>query len=163
MSNPVIRQAKGASDVGAVGAMIREYADAFGFAPCYDGLDKELADLPGVYGPPFGRLLIAEVDREPAGCVALRPLEGGACEMKRLFVRPGFRGHGLGRLCCLAILAEAEALGYRTLRLDTWCDMTEAKRLYRALGFVSIPAYYPGAEDGVEFFERSLTSGAPAL
>ena len=160
MSEPVIRPAVGASDMQVVEAMIREYADAFGFAPCYDGLDTELADLPGAYGPPLGRLLIAEVDGQPAACVALRPLEDGVCEMKRLFVRTAFRRHGLGRLCCLAIIAEAESLGYRTLRLDTWCDMIEAKRLYRALGFVPIPAYYPGAEDRVEFFEKPLSSGA---
>ena len=163
MSDAIIRPAEGAADLAAVAAMIRDYAAAFGFAPCYDGLDKELANLPGAYGAPKGRLLLALVGEAPAACVALRPLEDSVCEMKRLFVRPAFRGTGLGRACCLAMMADAKSLGYRTIRLDTWCDMAAAKGLYRALGFASIPAYYPDAENGVEFFERSLSSGAPAL
>ena len=159
MSEPVIRAAEGEGDLAAVRAMIQDYAAAYDFAMCFDGLGDEIATLPGAYGPPQGRLLIATVDSEPAGCVGVRPLSAGVAEAKRLYVRPRFRGRGLGQALCRAMMAAAAAAGYRTLRLDTRWDMMDAKALYRALGFVPIPAYYEGAEDGVEFFEKDLNPG----
>ena len=163
MSDPLIRVAEAEEDLAAIGIMIGEYAAACGYALCFDGLGDEIATLPGAYGPPHGRLLIAVAGDDPAGCVGVRRIGDGIAEMKRLYVRPAYRRHRLGHALCLAILAAASALGYHTLRLDTRWDMTEAKTLYRGLGFRPIPAYYDTAEDGVEFFERSLEGGPLAL
>lgn len=163
MSEPVIRAAAGRGDLDAVSAMILDYAAACGFSLCFDGLGEEVAGLPGAYAPPDGRLLIADLDGTAAGCIGLRRLADGSGELKRLYVCPAYRGQGIGRSLCQAIIAEAVALGYRVLRLDTRWDMAEAKALYGTLGFVPIPAYYDGAEDGVEFFERHLEAGAQAV
>lgn len=156
MSELVIRQAHGEADLATVRTMIIDYAASFGFSLCFDGLDRELAALPGPYAPPSGRLLIAELSGEPAGCGALRPLAGPICEMKRLYVRPALRRHGLGARLVSALLDEARAAGYRLIRLDTMAVMTDAQALYRGLGFRAIPAYYPDPEEGVAFFEKSL-------
>src|SRR5205807_10470057 len=105
---------------------------------------QEMAELPGRYSPPGGRLLVALIDRQIAGCAALRPLEsdGAPCaEMKRLYVRPGFRGTGLGRALAERIIAEARSAGYRYLRLDSLPRMERAIALYRELGFYEIPRY----------------------
>jgi GNAT superfamily N-acetyltransferase len=123
-------------------ALFEEYVGWLGVDLCFQGFAAELAGLPGVYAPPSGRLLLAVVGSEAAGCVALRPLAVGVCEMKRLFVRPGFRGQRLGRLLAERIVAEARTVGYQTMRLDTLPKMQAAIRLYEALGFVRCPAYY---------------------
>lgn len=162
MSEPAIRPAAREADLVAVRAMILAYAREFGFGLCYQGLDAELAGLPGVYAPPGGGLLIAENSGTPLGCVAFRRLDTEACEMKRLYVSPAVRGRGLARRLCTAAMAEARRRGYRTVRLDTRADMLAAQALYRALGFASVPAYYAEAEAGLAFFEKSLESGAQA-
>ena len=130
--------------------LFTEYAEWIGIDLCFQGFDRELAELPGRYAPPRGRTLLAlhgepetELSDEAlAGCVALRPLDEHICEMKRLFVRPAFRGQGLGRRLALAVLDEARSIGYRTMRLDTLNTMTEAIALYKSIGFVEIESYY---------------------
>ena len=119
----------------------------------------ELADLPGNYAPPTGALLLATVGGAPAGCVALRDLGDGVCEMKRMFVYPGLQGKGIGRALGEAVLDEARALGYRTMRLDTSIRQSEATALYRRLGFRDIEAYYELPEalrNWLVFMERPL-------
>lgn len=119
-----------------------EYARGLHFSLCFQNFDEELAGLPGAYGQPQGRLILCEVDSRPAGCVALRPLEPAICEMKRLFVRPEFRGRQLGRQLAEYIVEEARAIGYSAMRLDTIRGtMGDAVALYGVLGFKEIAPY----------------------
>jgi len=112
-----------------------------------DAFEQELASLPGKYAPPHGQLLLATVDGSPACCVALRQIDAGCCEMKRMFVYTQFHGQGVGRALAEAIVKAAKALGYRTMRLDTSIRQSEAKGLYRRLGFRPIEPYYQVPED----------------
>jgi GNAT superfamily N-acetyltransferase len=121
--------------------------------------DEELAELPGKYARPRGRLLLAYLDGKPAGCVALRDLGDGICEMKRMFVPETFRGRGVGRALAERIIAEAREAGYRAMRLDTSRRQSEAMRLYERAGFRRIPPYYDLADDVKDwlvFFELPL-------
>jgi GNAT superfamily N-acetyltransferase len=120
-----------------------EYARGLDFTLCFQNFDKELEQLPGIYGLPDGRLILCEIDGKAAGCVALKPLEPGVCEMKRLFVRPEFRGKGLGLKLAQRIVDEARGIGYKTMRLDTIRGkMDNAIALYESLGFREVSAYY---------------------
>jgi GNAT superfamily N-acetyltransferase len=143
-------------DILTARELFQDYADGLGIDLCFQGFDQELAELPGAYAPPGGRLLLGLIGDDPAGCVALRSLDGGVCEMKRLFVRPGFRGTGLGRLLAEAVIAEARGLGYERMRLDTLPVMSEAQRLYESLGFRDIEPYYESPVPGVRFLELEL-------
>ena len=136
--------------------LFREYADTTGACECFEGFGKEIAGLPGPYGPPGGRLLLAVVHAEPAGCVALRRLDEGISEMKRLYVRPTFRGRRLGRHLAEAIIAEARRIGYRAMRLDTLPSMVAALPLYESLGFRAIPRYNDNPAAGVIYLELRL-------
>ena len=141
----------------AVRALFLEYAASLDFDLCFQGFERELAGLPGAYAPPRGRLLLATVAGEAAGCVGLRPLAGDACEMKRLYVRPAHLGRGLGGRLARAAIAEARAIGYGRMLLDTVpAHMTAATALYRRLGFREIPAYYDNPVPGAAYFELAL-------
>jgi putative acetyltransferase len=134
-----------------------EYANSLGFSLCFQSFDQELASLPGDYAPPDGRLLLATSKGDPAGCVALHKLAPEICEMKRLYVRPQFRGKGLGRHLAKRIIAEARHIGYKCLRLDTVEPvMKTAVAMYRQLGFREIPPYRQNPIAGALYMELQL-------
>lgn len=138
---PSVRFADAAS-MDEVRAMFREYAQGIMGCHCLDGFQEEVEGLPGPYAEPKGRLLVAFVGRRVAGCVGVRPVKDDACEMKRLYVRPAFRGKKLGRALVERALAEAKAAGYRRMVLDTLPHMKEARALYRSLGFEASEPYW---------------------
>jgi putative acetyltransferase len=130
-----ITQADTHSSLNQIRELFKEYWSSFGFTPCFQGFQQELDTLPGAYAPPRGRLLLAVIDGEPAGCIALRPVDDTRCEAKRLFVRPKFRGTGLGRTLLERLLDEARHAGYRELIGDTLPVMDRALVLYDRMGF----------------------------
>lgn len=151
-------------DLETVRTLFREYQRGLGVDLCFQGFEEELATLPGRYALPGGRLLLARVDEQAAGCVALRPLkEVGMCEMKRLFVRPAYRGQGLGRLLATQIIHEATVMNYAVMRLDTLDTLDSAMRLYRQLGFQRCAPYYANPLPGVVYWERALSKAASTL
>ncbi len=148
-------------DLAQIAELFREYAAWLGIDSCYGHIEKEVADLPGQYGPPEGCLLLAKQDNYIAGCVALRKIDDGICEMKRLHVRPPFRGRGVGRALATAIIAEARRMSYQRMRLDTIADrMKEAVSLYRSLGFQDIEAYNTHPQECTTFMELDLRDQA---
>jgi ribosomal protein S18 acetylase RimI-like enzyme len=149
-------RAAAAQDIAACRELFTEYQRLLGVSLCFQGFDRELAELPGDYVAPRGGLWIAHVEGSLAGCVALRPLDGDAAEMKRLYVRPGFRGHRLGLALARHVIDAARALGYRALKLDTLPSMLEAQRLYARLGFVDAAPYNDNPIAGVRFMELIL-------
>ena len=152
-----IIQAETPADLEHVRELFSEYVEWLGINLCFQNYEKELAGLPGDYAPPTGRLLIAGEDQEVAGCIALRSLGDGVCEMKRLFVRPAFRGSGLGLTLVELVLDEARKIGYERIRLDTLPGkMDRAIAMYRALGFKDIDPYYHNPVTGAAFMELVL-------
>lgn len=144
------------ADIEGVRALFREYEAFLDMDLCFQGFEVELAGLPGAYAPPAGALLMAFSGARKAGCVALRPIKDNQCEMKRLFVRPEFRGLGLGRELAERIVDQARTIGYRSMKLDTFDFLTGAVHIYRSLGFVEIEAYYKNPLDKVQYWELDL-------
>src|SRR6185436_8043572 len=136
-------QAESAGDIDRARELFEEYAAGLGISLCFQNFDQELAELPGGYAPPSGRLLLAVEEDEVMGCVALRKIGDGVGEMKRLYVRPAFRGRRLGRTLTEKLIAEASLIGYTSMRLDTLPGkMDQAIAMYRSLGFQEIAPYY---------------------
>jgi len=145
------------SQVAEARELFREYAQSLGVNLCFQNFEQELAGLPGHYAPPDGRLLLAEYEGQLAGCVALHKWETGICEMKRLYLRPSFRGRRLGRVLAETIIAEARNLGYQSMRLDTIEPlMKDAVEMYRKLGFREIAPYRPNPIAGAMYMELQL-------
>jgi putative acetyltransferase len=145
-----------ADDMTLVRALFREYQAFLGVDLCFQDFEAELAQLPGKYTPPRGRILFAHCGGALAGCVAMRPIDTITCEMKRMFVRPAYRGRGLGRRLADAIVTAAREGGYRAMRLDTLDTLGAAIALYRKMGFAPIDAYYDNPLPGVIYLEKSL-------
>lgn len=158
MSDLVIAPVRDAEDLETIRILFREYADALGVDLSFQDFEREVAELPGRYGEPGGRLLLARADGAVAGCVALRAMEEpGVCEMKRLYLRDAYRGSGIGRALALAVIDEARRAGYARMRLDTLPSMTSARALYARLGFRPIAPYTHNPVAGVLFLEIDLT------
>ena len=150
-------QAETPSQIAQARELFLEYAQSLGFSLCFQNFDKELGSLPGEYASPEGRLLLAEYESKVAGCVALHKLEPGTCEMKRLYLRPQFRGKGLGRVLTDRIIAEAREIGYERMRLDTVEPvMKDAVAMYRKLGFKEIAPYCANPIPGALYMELLL-------
>jgi putative acetyltransferase len=159
----VLLQAESSVQVAQARELFLEYAQSLGVNLCFQNFEEELAGLPGHYAPPEGRLLLAECDGQLAGCVALHSWEPGVCEMKRLYLRPSFRGKGLGRVIAEKIIAEARNIGYQRMRLDTIEPiMKDAVEMYRKLGFREIAPYRPNPIAGATYMELQLERGRPA-
>jgi ribosomal protein S18 acetylase RimI-like enzyme len=152
----VMIEVAAAQDLREVRTLFLEYARSLDFDLCFQGFEAELASLPGEYAPPRGAILVARRGGETAGCVALRPLDGDACEMKRLYLRPAQRGGGAGRRLAEAVIAEARRAGYARMRLDTVPSMVAAIALYRDLGFREIPPYRENPIPGALYLELTL-------
>jgi ribosomal protein S18 acetylase RimI-like enzyme len=149
-----IVHADSSEHVAVIRLLFHEYADWLGFDLSFQGFDEELAHLPGRYARPDGRLLLAQVGGDLAGCVAIQPLAPGVCEMKRLYVRSAFRGMGVGRVLAENAIHEAKVANYRAMRLDTIEPlMSSAIAMYRSLGFREIEPYRPNPIPGARYME----------
>jgi ribosomal protein S18 acetylase RimI-like enzyme len=148
----------GEADLEHVSALFREYAAGLGVDLGFQGFAEELAGLPGAYAPPSGALLLARVEGKPAGCVALRDLGGGTCEMKRLYVRPAYRRTGIGRTLAEAVVHTARERGYERIRLDTLPSMGPARGVYALLGFREIDPYYQSPIPGTRYLDLGLAN-----
>ena len=152
-----IIQAETPEQIETARTLFREYEAWLGMDLCFQGFEEELRDLPGKYARPDGRLFIATVNGEPAGCIAMRKLDEGVCEMKRLYLRPDARGLGLGSGLIEKLMDEARDAGYQKMRLDTYPPkMGKAVDLYRSHGFQPIPSYYRNPHSDVLFMEADL-------
>ena len=150
-------QVQSREQVAEIRELFLEYAQSLTFDLCFQSFDKELAGLPGDYAPPEGRLLLAIFDGQTAGCVALHKIENDVCEMKRLYVRPRFRGKGMGKALAERIIHEAREIGYKKLRLDTVEPvMRAAVAMYRQLGFQEIEPYRANPIEGALYMELQL-------
>jgi GNAT superfamily N-acetyltransferase len=155
-----VTHAETAADLEHVRTLFVEYQQWLDVDLCFQGFDEELLSLPSAYAPPRGRLLLAREGVAVAGTVGMWPLGADLCEMKRLFVRPPWRGSGLGRRLACAIVEEAKAVGYAHMRLDSLERLVAARTLYESMGFARIPAYYDNPLDDVLFMQLDLTSAA---
>jgi ribosomal protein S18 acetylase RimI-like enzyme len=152
-----INFAESQSDFDISRLLFLEYAETLGFSLCFQGFDEELENLPGKYATPKGCILLAWDKLDCGGCVGLRPLNDTVCEMKRLYIKPAYRGTGLGRLLAEKILKFANESNYSKIVLDTLSSMDSAQGLYRSLGFAETDPYYHNPHPDVVFFEKKLT------
>jgi GNAT superfamily N-acetyltransferase len=147
---------EGEESIASVRVLLQEYWDFFGFTPCFQNFGDELAGLPGAYAPPSGRLALAAIDAQLAGCVALRRVDAVRAEAKRLYVRPAFRGLGLGRALLKWVMAEARAAGYRELVGDSMPEMRDALALYDRMGFERAEPYNEQPTEGAIYIRIKL-------
>ncbi|HST12592.1 MAG TPA: GNAT family N-acetyltransferase [Terriglobales bacterium] len=153
----VFSQVESPDQIAQARELFLEYEKSLGIKLCFQNFDQELADLPGGYAPPSGRLLLANYGGQLAGCVALHQLEPGICEMKRLYLRPAARGKGLGRALVETVIREARTIGYQRLRLDTIAPlMKDAVAMYRKMGFREIAPYCENPCAGALYMELDL-------
>ena len=145
-----------AADLAQVRTLLWEYARLRNFDPALGNYEQEFATLPGVYGPPKGRLILALWGDQPVGCVAFKALDDQYCEMKRLYVSPDFRGKQIGKAMVAHLLKEARTMGYLSMRLDSHPWMSSAQRIYQHFGFQPIAAYNRNPTPGILFFEKEL-------
>lgn len=157
----VILRASQAEHLLAARRLLVEYAAELGHDLCFQDFARELETLPGAYAPPTGCLLLARAPHEWVGCVALRRVAAGVCEMKRMYVRPAWRGGGIGRRLAQEVIAVARRIGYARMRLDTLAPMAAARGLYESLGFRQIEPYYHNPLPGAVFYELDLSGPAP--
>ena len=154
---PEITQAETAEQIEDARLLFREYEAWLDLDLCFQGFEAELANLPGKYALPYGRLLLAYQDEKPAGCIALKKLTNNICEMKRLFVRNDFRGLKVGVQLIEKLITDAREIGYEKMRLDTYpAKMGKAVSLYESHGFRTIEPYYDNPHEGVLFMELEL-------
>ncbi|MBN2019105.1 MAG: GNAT family N-acetyltransferase [Sedimentisphaerales bacterium] len=151
-----ILDAQAGENLEVVRKLFEEYAGSLHFDLCFQNFDEELAKLPGEYMPPTGCLLLAMYQDKTSGCVALRRLSEGVCEMKRLYVRPQFRRQGIGRTLAEAVIERAKKAGYTRMRLDTAPTMDAARNMYKSLGFKEIDTYRYNPLKGAVFMELTL-------
>jgi ribosomal protein S18 acetylase RimI-like enzyme len=153
----MIVQAETSEQIKEIRNLFREYEAWLGIDLCFQNFENELASLPGKYARPTGRLFLITQENQSAGCIALRKIEDGVCEMKRLFVREDFRGSGFGKMLIEKLIEEAQIIGYRKMRLDTLADkMPEAVKLYEHYGFRKIAPYYENPHSETLFMELNL-------
>lgn len=151
-----IVEASSSDDYAVAKSLFEEYAAALGVDLCFQNFTQELENLTTIYGPPQGSLLFARTDQEWSGCVAIRNQQATVCEMKRLYVKPPYRGMGFGRLLAESAIRRARQLGYSQIVLDTLPSMIEAQSLYTSLGFREVEGYYPNPLNGVRYLSRGL-------
>lgn len=153
----MMTQAETTEQITNARTLFREYEAWLGMDLCFQGFEAELAELPGKYAKPDGRLYLAYSDEMLAGCIALRKIGDGICEMKRLFVRDEFRGKRIGIKLIEKLIGDAKQIGYKKMRLDTYPPkMGKAVRIYESHGFIEIPPYYDNPHEGVLFMELEL-------
>jgi len=155
----MIRRASEEKDYSDARVLIEEYVASLEFDLHFQDFEREMLSLPGMYAPPRGCILLADVCGIPAGCVGVRPFSDAICEMKRLYVRPASRGQGVGRALVEAGIEAGRAAGYGKMRLDTLSSMAAANTLYGALGFREIDAYRHNPMEGARYFELDLQVG----
>ena len=150
-------QSESPEQIEEIRKLFREYENWLDIDLCFQDFERELANLPGKYAKPDGRLLLISVKNQSAGCVALRKIAEGFCEMKRLYLREEFRGSGLGKILIEKLIEEAQVVGYEKMRLDTLTDkMPQAVKLYKSHGFCEIPPYYDNPHRETLFLELNL-------
>lgn len=153
-----IVHAETAEHIRHIHQLFLEYATWLNFDLCFQNFEKELAKLPGDYTKPYGALLLASSNNRIAGCVALRKIDASTCEMKRLYVRPEYRGKGLGKQLVVEVIKEARKIGYTLMKLDTIPSMAEAIKLYESLGFKRTTSYRFNPVAGAIYMELDLTN-----